>query len=112
MAASNLNPHYMLNFFFNDTATTEIYTLSLHDALPIFSAVGRVKLNMRLDLDAPDTVTTLRTEDIVAVGKTLVDLKDRKSTSLNSSHANISFAVFCLTKNTNTLARWPDWHPN
>ncbi|MDQ0252211.1 DNA-directed RNA polymerase subunit beta [Sphingomonas kyeonggiensis] len=42
------------------------------------SAVGRVKLNMRLDLDAEDTVTTLRTEDILAVVKTLVDLKDGK----------------------------------
>lgn len=42
------------------------------------SAVGRVKLNMRLDLDCPDTVTTLRTEDILAVVKTLVDLKDGK----------------------------------
>src|SRR6201999_382631 len=42
------------------------------------SAVGRVKLNMRLELDAPDTMTTLRTEDILAVVKTLVDLKDGK----------------------------------
>src|SRR3546814_10906609 len=55
------------------------------------SAVGRVKMNMRLELDCPDDVTTLRTEDILSVIKTLVDLKDgtgeiedRKSTRLNS----------------------------
>src|SRR5438309_9798071 len=74
-------------FFFNDTATTEIYTLSLHDALPI-------------------------SPDVVAAGETLHriarqrprderhELQDRKSTRLNSSHSSISYAVFCLKKKT------------
>src|SRR3712207_7587619 len=79
-------------FFFNDTATTEIYTLSLHDALPILAGLE------------PFTVT----EDslFVNVGERtnitgsakFRNLIDRKSTRLNSSHANISYAVFCLKK--------------
>src|SRR5947209_9540335 len=77
---------YLFFFFFNDTATTEIYTLSLHDALPI--------LDSRLSDD-------LRSEkDLLAAAQQSfqpADL-DRKSTRLNSSHANISYAVFCLKK--------------
>src|SRR5947209_13574093 len=73
-------------FFFNDTTTTEIYTLSLHDALPILRSrrVG--------SLLGPSccSVTTTRT------------VLDRKSTRLNSSHANISYAVFCLKKKTHS----------
>src|SRR5574340_1339173 len=66
-------------FFFNDTATTEIYTLSLHDALPIFhgSILGRWKLGHWQGQDSE---------------------RDRKSTRLNSSHQKISYAVFCLKK--------------
>src|SRR6266699_5307575 len=67
-------------FFFNDTATTEIYTLSLHDALPITLAV--------LDHDAGAGV---RHAFFTRQG-------DRKSTRLNSSHVRISYAVFCLKK--------------
>src|SRR5260221_2681195 len=76
-------------FFFNDTATTEIYTLSLHDALPI--CLGRAaeraglrhryempELHQRHDFSRPEV--------------------DRKSTRLNSSHTVISYAVFCLKK--------------
>src|SRR5258707_2116134 len=69
-------------FFFNDTATTEIYTLSLHDALPI---------SFQSFFDGPSTVFC------VAVYAWIVVI-DRKSTRLNSSHANISYAVFCLKK--------------
>src|SRR5215207_10660573 len=76
-------------FFFNDTATTEIYTLSLHDALPIRpklgefrSATGRPKLAWFAALN-----TSARTCS-----------RDRKSTRLNSSHEWISYAVFCLKK--------------
>src|SRR5947209_16118852 len=77
-------------FFFNDTATTEIYTLSLHDALPI--------LLDHVDGDGePDRV---RTAD-----DRRVDPQDRKSTRLNSSHANISYAVFCLKKKKNTTSK-------
>src|SRR6201999_4156059 len=70
-------------FFLNDTATTEIYTLSLHDALPIFTSFG---LSIPLAL--------LRSKSArVAVASPLTD---RKSTRLNSSHVRISYAVFCL----------------
>src|SRR5436309_9448315 len=79
-------------FFFNDTATTEIYTLSLHDALPILdhSDGQRAAAGVR-ELDR-------------AGRRTAVDLdrhrqrQDRKSTRLNSSHVKISYAVFCLKK--------------
>src|SRR2546427_6105383 len=88
-------------FFFNDTATTEIYTLSLHDALPILvvglptgrmrhfsistplgSALGKLKMTCGWKS---------RPANAVAGG-------DRKSTRLNSSHSQISYAVFCLKK--------------
>src|SRR3712207_7521458 len=79
--------------FFNDTATTEIYTLSLHDALPIFA---NVKAD---DIDYPYFVTAHEVAH-QWFGHQLVpaDVQDRKSTRLNSSHANISYAVFCLKK--------------
>src|SRR6202034_4876540 len=69
-------------FFFNDTATTEIYPLSLHDALPIFHLA-------RADRRIPAERDSL--EAARPVG-------DRKSTRLNSSHSSISYAVFCLKK--------------
>src|SRR3712207_9437498 len=90
-------------FFFNDTATTEIYTLSLHDALPIFCAVVSLKMPPRIFLGG-------RLYDLLLLGVPLearlglevaVDGLDRKSTRLNSSHANISYAVFCLKKKKN-----------
>src|SRR5215216_7162272 len=65
-------------FFFNDTATTEIYTLSLHDALPISRAWPRAR---RAYVPRPCACS-----------------RDRKSTRLNSSHQIISYAVFCLKK--------------
>src|SRR5207342_3799648 len=66
-----------LFFFFNDTATTEIYTLSLHDALPILpNSAGNCK----------------------GPGDNRAPWQDRKSTRLNSSHVKISYAVFCLKK--------------
>src|SRR5476649_2248617 len=70
-------------FFFNDTATTDIYTLSLHDALPICAATDR----------APHRVNT---KSVHSRGLELP--VDRKSTRLNSSHTVISYAVFCLKK--------------
>src|SRR3712207_7122613 len=95
-------------FFFNDTATTEIYTLSLHDALPILIMMKFVCL----------TTEKLGIKTIVSLNPIMVDgtgmcgacrvtvdgvtkfacVEDRKSTRLNSSHANISYAVFCLKK--------------
>src|SRR5437868_12486966 len=74
-------PLYSPYFFFNDTATSEIYTLSLHDALPIF-----------LVLPASDRWSG--GPDCPSVSSRL----DRKSTRLNSSHVSISYAVFCLQK--------------
>src|SRR5258708_24601881 len=75
-------------FFFNDTATTEIYTLSLHDALPI-SRPGRSEKPQR-----SGTRSRL-------VGQRDRSTGDRKSTRLNSSHQIISYAVFCLKKKNN-----------
>src|SRR5580693_9651187 len=73
-------------FFFNDTATTEIYTLSLHDALPISEhGPGRGHLGRRL-----------------RPGRAHPGQQDRKSTRLNSSHSSISYAVFCLKKKQQT----------
>src|SRR5947209_18489434 len=80
-------------FFFNDTATTEIYTLSLHDALPISADVlrriesGTAPLVLHADMRGSGQIPHVRMEH-----------QDRKSTRLNSSHANISYAVFCLKK--------------
>src|SRR2546427_6479147 len=86
----------LLSFFFNDTATTEIYTLSLHDALPIsspatcrcLSTASRAMNRCMISLD-PSKIRLMR--------KTLGE-RDRKSTRLNSSHSQISYAVFCLKK--------------
>src|SRR6202451_4750644 len=80
------SPH--LFFFLNDTATTEIYTLSLHDALPIWLGT-RHPGNVRL----------------VSTWCQSVPTQDRKSTRLNSSHRNISYAVFCLKKKTQRRTR-------
>src|SRR5688572_31609702 len=77
-------------FFFNDTATTEIYTLSLHDALPI-SLLPRRREPRRLVPGLP--------LDVAPDARLLLD---RKSTRLNSSHSQTSYAVFCLKKKTNS----------
>src|SRR3712207_8106247 len=89
-------------FFFNDTATTEIYTLSLHDALPISVHVGRAHRRGGRRVGGPDR-QGLRPDrrprrDLLQL------LQDRKSTRLNSSHANISYAVFCLKKKKISLS--------
>src|SRR2546421_8026046 len=78
------NHHYQHypSFFFNDTATTEIYTLSLHDALPIYAYA----------LKGAGPSNTFRLPSRCRT------TKDRKSTRLNSSHDQISYAVFCLKK--------------
>src|SRR2546430_13349744 len=84
-------------FFFNDTATTEIYTLSLHDALPIFHVAdvrrGLERATVSQALDDADN-GLLRDLGVLQEGS----LTDRKSTRLNSSHSQISYAVFCLKK--------------
>src|SRR3989449_7475879 len=104
-------------FFFNDTATTEIYTLSLHDALPIY----KIAQEQQIETERHRVeVARLQTEQQRLLNQTLSpealmkqwievlhDMKnsnnliDRKSTRLNSSHGYISYAVFCLKKKTN-----------
>src|SRR3712207_8397350 len=93
--------HVFVFFFFNDTATTEIYTLSLHDALPIlFCIIART--NTMTPSAAIRAVARLTFRPLlVAPALLTVPLRDRKSTRLNSSHANISYAVFCLKKKKN-----------
>src|SRR3712207_6941617 len=97
-------------FFFNNTATTEIYTLSLHDALPISSCSSTTassapatsaKVTDEL-ADAPfwplRSVPKVSTSFSAPPPARPARNRDRKSTRLNSSHANISYAVFCLKK--------------
>src|SRR5438094_5674104 len=101
----------LLSFIYNDPSTTAIYTLSLHDALPIFAILNdsnlmaRVlatnELSDRIGKDAIEPLTSL-----LESGKPTpfqkVHALDRKSTRLNSSHRTISYAVFCLKKKTTT----------
>src|SRR2546430_15686371 len=93
----SLLPLITFFFFFNDTATTEIYTLSLHDALPICFGARILPPPMKLVsfllaglVAAPSSVTLAQRPER---GR-----EDRKSTRLNSSHSQISYAVFCLKK--------------
>src|SRR5436305_5460232 len=85
----------LISFFFNDTATTEIYTLSLHDALPIFRGAhrGRRPDDRRLTVRSGQSAG-----DHPACSPDRARGPDRKSTRLNSSHVRISYAVFCLKK--------------
>src|SRR3989454_7573738 len=81
---------FLLFFFFNDTATTEIYTLSLHDALPILRHDARER-------QSPEPGAEQRDRER-SHGAGEQETEDRKSTRLNSSHLVISYAVFCLKK--------------
>src|SRR3712207_9442796 len=103
----NTNTYMNTFLFFNDTATTEIYTLSLHDALPILAMsetlFDKTLVNTFIKIIAAypcGTIVKLSTNDygIVLKQNPSFPLRDRKSTRLNSSHANISYAVFCLKK--------------
>src|SRR3712207_8462179 len=101
-----------MQFVFNDTATTEIDTLSLHDALPVCSAL-EVALELASTIAANGPLAVAVTKQIArsAPGwpaeeswdrqdELMQPVLDRKSTRLNSSHANISYAVFCLKNKT------------
>src|SRR5690606_41717462 len=80
---------YSIYFFFNDPTTTAIYTLSLHDALPISVVPGPFESSCRQG--CPIYSGVYQGQPGAATG-------DRKSTRLNSSHVKISYAVFCLKK--------------
>src|SRR2546429_5202665 len=91
-------------FFFNDTATTEIYTLSLHDALPICTTIAARHITpphaaQRARSNARSSAATRQAARKTPAGR------DRKSTRLNSSHGYISYAVFCLKKKKNKAKR-------
>src|SRR2546430_11937649 len=92
-------------FFFNDTATTEIYTLSLHDALPISTGGSWAPLSSTGSAPTTSGRRACRSRK---------SAKDRKSTRLNSSHSQISYAVFCLKKKNKRVsqhAQDPHHHP-
>src|SRR5690554_7375162 len=97
-------------FFFNATANTEIYTLSLHDALPIcnLQAVTGKQLRLHGEFTAAKLVCELFCRKITKIF-TVHNMsprlltEDRKSTRLNSSHVRISYAVFCLKKKNNLM---------
>src|SRR5437660_4062687 len=86
---------YSYYFSFNDSSTTEIYTLSLHDALPIYFS------------DEPGIVWGLIVERPLLDRVRAVAEVDRKSTRLNSSHVAISYAVFCLKKKNKKRSALP-----
>src|SRR5690348_17464320 len=116
-SAASWRPHLFL-FFFNDTATTEIYTLSLHDALPIFddltppvdapfSEDGSTPKQGAMDRltarqNASGEQGSSKSEGFEASVHRIKEQVDRKSTRLNSSHPSISYAVFCLKKKKKT----------
>src|SRR2546429_3385706 len=90
-------PSIFFFFFFNDTATTEIYTLSLHDALPILSRGSSAKASLE-----HRPTGSLTSKSSTATGPRRK--ADRKSTRLNSSHGYISYAVFCLKKKKKNIS--------
>src|SRR5256885_12319299 len=99
---------FLFVFFFNDTATTEIYTLSLHDALPISlaAAAGKKLLIRRGDGNGEGGDEELASRGCSSkLAATVGESTDRKSTRLNSSHLVNSYAVFCLKKKKKMILR-------
>src|SRR5439155_25783860 len=100
---------YVFIFFFcNDTATTQIYTLSLHDALPISISLSRDAIRMR-----PGSMAVMvpggDPSEVPNTSSSVHSMNpDRKSTRLNSSHVAISYAVFCLKKKKIIIHRGDD----
>src|SRR2546426_7957934 len=96
----------LLFFFFNDTATTEIYTLSLHDALPISPCTGSSTIFTRGPVPVGARPAILLSACLYTQQPSLALRRiDRKSTRLNSSHLVISYAVFCLKKKNDKANR-------
>src|SRR5437899_9345157 len=108
---SRLSP---LFFFLNHTPTPEIYTLSLHDALPISmparpAAAGRARRSV---VGEPAAAARASARSGLRAGAPHRAARDRKSTRLNSSHLGISYAVFCLKKKKHDAGKSvSDWHP-
>src|SRR5438067_5412232 len=88
-----MSMHNFFLFFFNDTPTTEIYTLSLHDALPISTCRSGIGSGGR------------RRSRSAPIARRSASSQDRKSTRLNSSHVSISYAVFCLKKKNMNISQ-------
>src|SRR5688572_32663893 len=100
-----------LYFFLNVTPTTEIYTLSLHDALPIWPADRSIRHRVARCAARSSFSSEARRGAslglVLPIGLRYTDLfvvEDRKSTRLNSSHSQISYAVFCLKKKKNNIS--------
>src|SRR5256885_9243108 len=105
LLCSLLRPAPILFFFFlNDTATTEIYTLSLHDALPISARQGLPRATC--SRPAAGSAISDATDRPRADTDEWSGPSDRKSTRLNSSHLVISYAVFCLKKKKNGVTQY------
>src|SRR5690606_40960877 len=106
----------LFSFFFTAPATAEIYTLSLHDALPISSALRpRARMTVGVRCAAPQSWTLYVQATVSVPGQYYVaarPIQDRKSTRLNSSHVKISYAVFCLKKKKKTNTTRPRRPPN
>src|SRR5438034_8695426 len=96
---SSIVHSFIHSFFFNATPSTEIYTLSLHDALPIFAAlIDALDEDGYLKSSLEELLEFFSEEIEIDADELSIALKDRKSTRLNSSHTVISYAVFCLKK--------------
>src|SRR5439155_24447415 len=107
---SHPDPLTFHSFFFNDPAPTDIYTLSLHDALPIWQRhdphhrAGRGAARQRIHHDRVDLRRWLHSRAGPERRLRARPARDRKSTCLNSSHVAISYAVFCLKKKKQEVA--------
>src|SRR5205809_3363659 len=90
-------------FFYNNTETTQIYTLSLHDALPIYAK--SIHYDKRNPQGLCKVHSTENSENAADTTAAFSLFSDRKSTRLNSSHGYISYAVFCLKKKNKTTIK-------
>src|SRR5437764_8682889 len=98
-------PHHLFYFYFNDPATTEIYTLSLHDALPISTTSTSCWFRCSTTGTNRGTPAWSGSKTTEHSNSVVFEPEDRKSTRLNSSHRCISYAVFCLKKKRSQAKR-------
>src|SRR2546422_7055106 len=95
----SVSRHIFFFFFFNDTATTEIYTLSLHE---LFRSTYIPTSATSISSVTPKLIISAADRKIIVPARPANEMTDRKSTRLNSSHGYISYAVFCLKKKKQT----------